>query len=461
MMLHQGGAGAAPPDTLATTDEGIGRGGSGGPRGHGRQGVTVDHAEDPHRRITRGKATRDGSVPDLDIGIMGGALGRLLVLCDAAGDRQRAGRGAVEQRREGALVAARTGVEKGAEQVLTRDLRLHDRWCPHAVLPSGLRRPLLGTPSFLNMNLNNLLRYCSSMPTPTAPARERTPLDLDGVLTIGQLAARTGLTPEVLRMWESRHAFPVPVRLPSGHRRYTEADVDDVLRVLRLREGGLHLEQAIRQVRSSDDAVEASVYAVLRHRYPDLPSYTLTKQTLLALSWAIEDESLAQARRPLLIGAFQSGRYFAPSQRRWRELARSARSAYVLAELDDPDDAASPRRVGLPPDAPLLREWIVVVDDPGLTAAMVAWEIPGQAEIPDRDRLFEAVWSLEPDVVRTASLASLAIAADAGSLAATPERVRLAAEPLPAPTSQRIATELFNRMVAYADGTILMARRGR
>ena len=81
------------------------------------------------------------------------------------------------------------------------------------------------------------------MPTPTAPARERTPLDLDGVLTIGQLAARTGLTPEVLRMWETRHGFPVPVRLPSGHRRYTDADVDDVLRVLRLREGGVHLDQ--------------------------------------------------------------------------------------------------------------------------------------------------------------------------------------------------------------------------
>ena len=299
------------------------------------------------------------------------------------------------------------------------------------------------------------------MPNPTAPAPERTPLDLDGVLTIGQLASRAGVTPEVLRMWETRHGFPVPVRLPSGHRRYAEADVDDVIRVLRLREDGVRLEQAIRQVRTVDDTVEASVYATLKHRYPDLPSYTLTKQTLLALSWAIEDESLAQARRPLLIGAFQSGRFFSPSQKRWRELSRSARSAYVLAEFDDPDDGATPRRVGLPADSPLLREWIVLVEDPGLTATLVAWEIPGQDDVPDRERLFEAVWSLEPDVVRTAGLASLAIAAAAGSAAAGPERRRLTTERLPAPTSQRIATELFNRMVAYADGTILRARRGR
>lgn len=302
------------------------------------------------------------------------------------------------------------------------------------------------------------------MPIRTAPVRERSatagvPRDL---LTIGQLAERTGLTPEVLRMWETRHEFPAPVRLPSGHRRYTEQDVNAVLRVLRLRDGGLRLDQAIAQVRRADATVtESSVYAVLRHRFPALPSYTLTKQTLLALSWAIEDESVAQARRPLLLGAFQAGRYFAPSQARWRELARSARSAYVLADLVDPDDQASPRRVALASDSPLLREWIVLCDDPGLTAVLVAWEIPGQDRVPDQDRLFEAVWSLEPEVVRAAGLAALAIAADSGSAAAASDYARLATDPLPPPTSQRIATELFNRMVAYADGTILSARRRR
>ena len=47
-------------------------------------------------------------------------------------------------------------------------------------------------------------------------------------LTIGDLAARTGLTTATLRMWESRHGFPVPTRLDSGHRRYDEHDVGQV-----------------------------------------------------------------------------------------------------------------------------------------------------------------------------------------------------------------------------------------
>ncbi len=278
------------------------------------------------------------------------------------------------------------------------------------------------------------------------------------VMTIGQLASRTGLTPEVLRMWETRHGFPTPVRLPSGHRRYTEEDVTGVLRVLRLREGGLHLEQAIARVRRDDATLtEGSVYAALRHRFPELPSYTLEKQTLLALSWAIEDESVALARRPLLIGSFQAGRYFEASAARWRELSRVARSSYVLADFASTDDDLSPRQVALPPDSPMLREWIVVCDGDGLTAALAAWEVPGQP--PGAARLFEAVWSLEPEVVRAASQTALAISVEAGSADAGAELADLDTRPLPAPTSQRVATALFNRMVAYTDGTVLRARR--
>jgi DNA-binding transcriptional MerR regulator len=300
------------------------------------------------------------------------------------------------------------------------------------------------------------------MNTSTAEAQGPAALEIpDGSeMTIGRLAERTGLTPEVLRMWETRHGFPTPVRLPSGHRRYTEKDVNGVLRVLRLREGGLHLEQAIAQVRHDDATLtEGSVYAALRHRFPELPSYTLEKKTLLALSWAIEDESVALARRPLLIGSFQAGRYFEASASRWRELARVARSSYVLADFAATDDSTSPRQVGLPADSPMLREWIVVCDGDGLTAALVAWEVPGQ---PAGDvRLFEAVWSLDPEVVRAASQTALAISADSGSAAAAAERAELDSRPLPAPTSQRVATALFNRMVAYTDGTVLRARRGR
>ncbi|MDJ0522022.1 MAG: MerR family transcriptional regulator, partial [Planctomycetota bacterium] len=43
--------------------------------------------------------------------------------------------------------------------------------------------------------------------------------------SIGEVAEATGLTPETLRIWERRYGRPVAVRLPSGHRRYTDEQI--------------------------------------------------------------------------------------------------------------------------------------------------------------------------------------------------------------------------------------------
>ncbi|MFN8011233.1 MAG: MerR family transcriptional regulator [Holophagaceae bacterium] len=56
------------------------------------------------------------------------------------------------------------------------------------------------------------------------------PTNSPDLMSIGDICSETGLSPDVVRVWERRYGFPVPVRLPSGHRRYREAD----LRRLRL-----------------------------------------------------------------------------------------------------------------------------------------------------------------------------------------------------------------------------------
>ena len=48
-------------------------------------------------------------------------------------------------------------------------------------------------------------------------------------LTIGDLAARTGVPIATIRSWESRYGFPIPSRAPGGHRRYVEGDGDITL----------------------------------------------------------------------------------------------------------------------------------------------------------------------------------------------------------------------------------------
>jgi MerR-like DNA binding protein len=64
-------------------------------------------------------------------------------------------------------------------------------------------------------------------------------------LRIGDLVGRTGVAEPTLRMWERRHGFPGPTRTPSGHRRYTEDHVDQILCVLAGRMAGLSLKAAI------------------------------------------------------------------------------------------------------------------------------------------------------------------------------------------------------------------------
>jgi MerR family transcriptional regulator, light-induced transcriptional regulator len=277
----------------------------------------------------------------------------------------------------------------------------------------------------------------------------------DESLSIGDVADRTGVSPATLRMWEVRHGFPVPQRLESGHRRYAAADVATIHEVLRRRNGGVRLDVAIGQaVRASMHGVEAdapSVFAELRSRHPHLPVHRLRKPTLLALSWAIEDEFCAKAERSYLFGAFQRRPFFEAAEPRWAELARVAKRAFVFADFPERALDSAMVRVPLAVDAPLRREWAIVCDAPGLAIALSAFELPGQAGVPERSRIFESTWTLEPQAVRDAARVCVRVAAGAGVPEAAPALVDLAEEPLTAQVDPVAATAVFNRVVSYVD----------
>ena len=286
------------------------------------------------------------------------------------------------------------------------------------------------------------------MITSTTEAQEDGQLEL----TIGDLARRTGLTPAVIRMWESRHNFPGPRRLPSGHRRYAERDVDLIHGVLRRRDAGIRLEVAIAEASASSPPATPSVYAELRRKHPHLDAHRLKKTTLLALSWAIEDECCARAQRATIFGGFQREHYYRPSLSRWNELARVARSTMAMAEFtSQPTADERPIRVPLAPDAPMRREWAVVCDASDFPAALTAWELPGQTTVPDRHRLFEAMWTVDPRAVRDAARVCAQVAASAGVAEAGPLLYELAADPSPSRIDPAGMTTLFNRVVAYVD----------
>lgn len=275
------------------------------------------------------------------------------------------------------------------------------------------------------------------------------------LLTIGDLADRAGVSAATIRAWEQRHGFPTPRRLPSGHRRY-DADVVDLVReVARRRDAGRRLDLAIAEATAmaaaTSEPPSGSVYAELRRRHPALAGQRLRKSTLVALSWAIEDEFAAQATAPVLFGAFQRQEFYDRSRERWQELARVARDAVVLADFPASAGDARPREVALGPDSPMHREWTIVSDSMELPAALAAWELPGQSAVADRDRLFEAVWTVEPRAVRDAARTCARITAEQGDPGGPALLHALADDPPTGHADLASVSTLFNRVVAYVD----------
>lgn len=272
-------------------------------------------------------------------------------------------------------------------------------------------------------------------------------------LTIGELARETGLTPPVLRAWESRHGFPTAQRQAGGHRRYGVDQVELVRQVLRRKESGLRLESAIAEALAARGPSTSSVFATLRSRHPQLMPSRLRKSTLVALSQALEDECCAVAERPLLFGAFQEPRFWSAAAPRWAELARVALATTVFADFDAAPgtEVARADLVTLPSDAPLRREWVVVCDAPAQTACLAAWELPGQGGVPDGSRIFETVWTIDPRAVRDAALACAVVAADAAAPSAPALQQALAEAPVAGLIDPVGATALFNRVVEYVD----------
>lgn len=270
-------------------------------------------------------------------------------------------------------------------------------------------------------------------------------------ITIGDLAEQTGLTVATLRAWESRYGLPTPRRSPSGHRRYSPADAEQVRHVLRLRAGGLSLEAAIARARdvSSAPGTPRSVFAELRRAHPELIPAVLSRRAMLAISTAIEDECCAVAAEPLLLGFFQHERFYRSRQPRWQELARTARAAFVFADFPaSAAPAGAPVEIALPPETPLLREWALVCQAPDATACLAGWELPPQSG-PATGRRFEAVWSLSPAITATAARTALAYAATAATDLA-PAETPTVVVPDEAAVLTR-ATAVTNRIVTYLD----------
>lgn len=233
-----------------------------------------------------------------------------------------------------------------------------------------------------------------------------------GGLAIGDLAARTGLAPGTIRMWEKRYGFPRPARTSAGYRRYSPRDAEILRRVIALREHGLSVTAALERAESDELGPRRPTIFGAMAADGRLPVRTLRKRTLVEISRAIEDETLARAGAAVVVGAFQRERFYRAVEHRYRRLAAVSDCVVALADFPavrSPEGA--PAEVPIDVSEAIGHEWAVIVDSPGLPVCLVGWEQPAGAPADDAERRFEAFWTLDPRTVRRAALAAAACVA--------------------------------------------------
>ena len=275
-------------------------------------------------------------------------------------------------------------------------------------------------------------------------------------LAIKDVAERTGIAAATIRMWEQRYGFPEPARTASGYRVYTDEDVAMLRRVVAYREDGLSVPAALDRARASTGVSDhPSIFGAIASSEEPVPVRRLRKRTLLAISRAIEDETLARAAAPVVVGAFQAIRNFTPVAHRYDRMARNADACIVFADFP-----ALRARDGHPTEIPITsddalgNEWAVVVDAPGYAVCLLAWETPESSRddhLPDRERIFEALWTLDPRVVRRASLAGAALVGRVDEALGERLEQMLRDRPLPFEAPVPGLTALTNRIVGYLD----------
>ncbi len=136
------------------------------------------------------------------------------------------------------------------------------------------------------------------------------------------------------------------------------------------------------------------------------------KNTLVALCHALEDCILTSSSSPLVMAAFQQGKWYLHEADRYGELAARARQIVIMAGTSTgfAEHPTSQRSnvalVKLEPDDPVAQEWHLIILSPTYTAMVLCQELsaaeygPQGPPAEDRERKFYGFWTFEASLVR-------------------------------------------------------------
>jgi len=142
------------------------------------------------------------------------------------------------------------------------------------------------------------------------------------------------------------------------------------------------------------------------------------KNTLVALCHALEDHILEDDSKPLVITAFQQGKWYLEEAERYADIAKRSHQIAIMAAPDSgwlehpTSKLPNVDLVSIKPEDPVAEEWHLIILSPQYTAMVICQELSeedygssGQPE-SDLERKFYGLWTFEPDLVReTAQLA--------------------------------------------------------
>ncbi|MCU0523204.1 MAG: metal-dependent phosphohydrolase [Elainella sp. Prado103] len=135
------------------------------------------------------------------------------------------------------------------------------------------------------------------------------------------------------------------------------------------------------------------------------------KNTLVALCHALEDAILHADYQPLMITAFQRGKWYLEEAERYGEIADRSRQIAIMAASESgfAEHPTSQRSnvalVHLDPGDPVAQEWHLIILSPTYTAMVLCQELSeadyAVAGVPqaDLERKFYGFWTFEPNLV--------------------------------------------------------------
>ncbi|WP_088893969.1 DICT sensory domain-containing protein [Leptolyngbya ohadii] len=136
------------------------------------------------------------------------------------------------------------------------------------------------------------------------------------------------------------------------------------------------------------------------------------KNTLVALCHALEDAILAADYQPMMLTAFQRGKWYLQEADRYGDIADRSQQVVILAGTDagflehPTSHKANVDLVTLDPADPVAQEWHLIIVSPDYTAMVLCqelseedYEVAGKPQT-DLERKFYGLWTFEPNLVQ-------------------------------------------------------------